>query len=126
MTMTLHYLHFDYSEDAGGLGSFEAMAATAAAQAPRVQAEAAQVLAWAYQQFEGACGALDEGGEWDYDLQGKVETSNAQSLRYDPQHRQLSVQAESAAATWHTLTLVLSGNPAFCEAFRDRFMADEG
>jgi hypothetical protein len=59
--MTLHYLDFDYSEDAQGVGSFEAMAATTAEQAPRVQAEVVRADR-AFDQF-GACAPLG-GGEW--------------------------------------------------------------
>jgi hypothetical protein len=122
--MTLHYLDFDYSEDAQGVGSFEAMAATTAEQAPRVQAEVACVLDWAFDQFGNACAPLDEGGEWDYDLQGQRDTRVTQTLSY---HRRtgLTVSAESAGTTWHTLTLVLSGTAAFCAAFRARFGLDD-
>lgn len=119
--MRLRYLHFDYSEGDDGVGSFEAMAATAAEHAPRVQAEAARVLDWAHGQFAHACGPLDEGGLWDYDLQGQLDTRVAQTLAHHP-GQGLTVRTESAGTTWHTLTLVLSGTPAFCDAFRARFL----
>ena len=66
--MTLHYLEFDYSEDADGHGSFDAMASVMPAQLAALQAEVISVLAWAHREFEGRRGPLDEGAEWDLSL----------------------------------------------------------
>ena len=46
--MTLNYLDFDYSEDADGTGTFDAMASVLPAQLPALHAEITQVLAWAH------------------------------------------------------------------------------
>ena len=49
--MTLNYLHFNYGEDTGGVGTREAMASTWPEQVAAVQAEVARVLDWAYATF---------------------------------------------------------------------------
>lgn len=80
------------------------MASVRPEQLAAVRAEVAQVLGWAHAAFPDQQAPLDEGGEWDMDLQEASEGDGA--------------------ASWHTLTLVISGNPQFCAAFRQRFGAD--
>jgi len=99
MTTELRYLDFDYSEDTEGHGTFDAMASTTPERSPEVQAEIAQVLAWAEATFPHARGALDDGATWDYDLQETHEDH----LRFD------------------TVTFSLSGTESFCVALRERF-----
>jgi hypothetical protein len=41
------------------------------------------VLDWAHAQFPGRRGPLDEGFDWDYDLQGLLEFTAPQVLHYD-------------------------------------------
>jgi hypothetical protein len=96
--MTLNYLDFDYSEDTEGIGVFDAMATVRPEQLAAVQAEVAQVLDWAHA-FPGPRGPVEEGGEWDYDLQ----------------------DVQEAGAQRRTVTLSISGSPAFCAAFREAF-----
>ncbi|MDW5442391.1 hypothetical protein [Polaromonas sp. SM01] len=81
------------------------MASVRPEQVAAVRAEIAQVLDWAHAAFPGQQAPLDEGGEWDVDLQEASE-------------------GDAAAASWQTLTLVISGSPQFCAAFRQRFDAD--
>jgi hypothetical protein len=100
----LNFLDFDYSEDPQGGGTFDAMASVRPEQVTAVRAEIAQVLDWAHAAFPGQQAPLDEGGEWDVDLQEASEGDTA--------------------APWQTLTLVISGSPQFCAAFRQRFGAD--
>lgn len=95
------FLEFDYSEDAQGVGTFDAMASVRSGQVAAVRAEVAQVLDWAHGAFPGLRAPLDEGGEWDFNLQEQQE--------------------EGAAPRWHTLTLSMGGGPQFCAAFRQRF-----
>lgn len=121
MNDTLRYLDFDCSEDAEGLGTFDAMASTAPAQVAAVQAEIARVLDWAHATFPGARAPLDEGGEWDYDLQGQREWTAPETLDYDAASGRFSVQVGPAGTPRHTVSFTLSGTPAFCEAFRRRF-----
>ena len=105
--MMLHYLDFDYSEDELGNGCFDALADTPAERHPAVLAEVALVLDWAQAAFAGQHGALDDGGTWDHDLQVLPGGANA-----------------AAAAERCSVSLSLSGTPAFCTALRERFSLD--
>jgi len=119
--MTLQYLDFDYSEDAHGHGSFEAMASVPAARLPALQAEIACVLDWAWASFPGQRAPLEEGGEWDCLLEGQQEWSVPEILAYDEAARRFSSRAGQAGPVRHTVTLALSGSAQFCEAFRQKF-----
>lgn len=122
---SLRYLDFDYSEDAEGAGTFEAMASTQAAQADCVLQEIIQVLNWSHTLFTGMRAPLDEGGEWDFDLQGQQEWSAVEAFAYDDMTGLLTARLEAPGAARHTLTLSLSGSKQFCEAFRQQFCLDE-
>ena len=100
--MTLRYLVFDYSEDTGESGSFDAMASVLAPQVAEVESEIAQVLAWINVRFPGMQGPIEDSGEWDFDLH--VISEN------DPVPRQ-------------TYSLVIAGTPTFCEAFQRKFQS---
>jgi hypothetical protein len=119
--MTLHYLDFDYGEDSEGVGTLEAVASTWPEQVAAVLAEIAQVLEWAFANFPGRRGPIEEGGDWDYDLQGMQEFTAPQTLRYDDVARQLSVELGPACKPRHTVTVSLSGTSEFCAAFRQQF-----
>ncbi|MEJ8812235.1 hypothetical protein WKW77_14220 [Variovorax ureilyticus] len=99
--MTLDYLDFDYSEDTEGVGVFDAMATVRPPQLAAVQAEIEKVLGWANSVFAGRRGPVEDGGEWDYDLQ--------------------EMQENAPGEPWHTVTLSISGTEAFCAAFREAF-----
>lgn len=96
----MDYLLFDYSEGDDGTGLFEAMASVLPGRAAAVEAEIEQVLAWAEASFAGRRGPVEAGGEWDADLH---------------------VEDEGAPAPRRTWTLSITGTPAFCEAFGERF-----
>lgn len=119
--LTLNYLDFDYSEDPQGIGTFDAMASTRPEHVAAVRAEIAQVLDWAHAAFPGLRAPLDEGGEWDFNLQGLQEWSAFETMAYDENTRQFAVQLSPAGPPRHTVTLSLSGSPQFCAAFRQRF-----
>lgn len=119
--LLLHYLDFEYSEDQQGVGTFEAMASTQAAQAVRVHQEIAQVLHWAHTAFVGMRAPLDDGGEWDFDLQGQQEWSAAEVWVYNETTSQLTSRRDASGPPRHTITLSLTGSPQFCEAFRQQF-----
>ncbi|TAK79578.1 MAG: hypothetical protein EPO12_10090 [Aquabacterium sp.] len=95
----MRYLSFDLSDGDDGVATLEAMASTDAKQHGAVKAEAQQVLDWAWQHFPRGHGPVEEGMDWDHDLQVQVE-----------------------AGGWHTLTLTLTGSPAFVEAFLAAFV----
>ena len=117
--MQLHYLDFDFSDEETGRGSFDAMASVLPDRAPALLAEIAGVLRWAVGAF-GAGGLSEDDGEWGYEVQGVIEPATALTVTYDEASGEVSL---GPAAGWEraTLTLTLSGSPAFCEAFRDRF-----
>ena len=116
---TLHYLDFEYSEDDQGHGTFDAMAAATPAQWPALEAEVAGVLDWAHAQF-GAPAAFDEGGEWDCELQGVREVATSLQVSHRP-GAGLQLQPGATGEPRVTLSLTLTGTPAFCEALRTAF-----
>jgi hypothetical protein len=120
MMVALSFLDFDYSEGADGTGTFDAMATVAPQQLPALLAEVATVLAWANQQFPGARLPLDEGGEWDFQLQCQQEWSVDQGLDYDLAAGTFRTSQGPTGAPRHNLTLSLSGHPAFCDEFKSR------
>lgn len=99
--MTLDYLLFDYSEGGDDTGLFDAMAAVLPAQAPLVQAEVEQVLAWAEAHFPHRA-PVEDGGDWDADLQCTDEADGTGALR-------------------RVFSLSISGSAPFCQAFQTRF-----
>ena len=101
----LSYLDFDTSEDELGWSNFDAMASVLLPQRPALQAELAQVLSWARAAFPHQQAPLEDGGEWDYDLQQQPDTSPRGPPR-------------------HSLTFSISGTPQFCAAFKERFKLD--
>jgi len=90
----MNFLTFAVDEADDGVSSLEAMASTAAEQHGAVLAEVRQVLDWAWRQFPDARGPIDDGMEWDHDLQVSVEEGG-----------------------WHTVTLTLTGAERFVEEF---------
>jgi hypothetical protein len=118
--MTLRYLDFDDSGDADGHDSFDAMAAVGPDQLAQLEAEVVRVLDWAEREF-GPASPLDEGGEWDYELQGVREFATPLQVRYVPAAARLDVHDEGQGTTRVTLTLTISGAAPFCAAFRRAF-----
>ena len=119
--MPLNYLDFDYSEDADGNGTLDAMASVLPAQLPALQSEIAAVLAWAHAHWPGACAPLEDGGTWHYDLHGVQEVQSPLTLSFDEAAGQLHTTTGSAAPPRTTLTLTLSGRSDFCTALREAF-----
>ena len=119
--MSLQYLDFDYSEDEHGHGCFEAMASVPAQRVAAVREEIARVLDWAFENFPDLRAPLEEGGEWDYQLESQQEWAVPEVLRYDEVTGKFSVQSGAPGEPRHVLTLVLSGSAPFCAAFGQRF-----
>ncbi len=94
----MRYLAFTQSDDADGVITLEALAATPAAQHAAVLSEVQQVLDWAWQQFPHGHGPLEAGMDWDHDLQIVVEDGH-----------------------WHAVTLTLAASAGFAEAFQAVF-----
>ena len=94
----MRYLHFDVSDDDQGNVTLDAMASTPETQHPAVLQEVQAVLDWAAEQFPHTHGPVDEGQDWDHDLQLRLEDGG-----------------------WHTVILTLSASPRFAQAFLERF-----
>ncbi len=94
----MHYLNFELSESGEGIGTFEAMASTEAARHASVMAEVQEVLDWARQRFAHAHGPLDDGHDWDHELQVTHEEGG-----------------------WIAVALTLRGSPRFVAEFLERF-----
>jgi hypothetical protein len=116
----LSFLDFDFSEDADGQGTFDAMASAEPGRLAALEAEIVQVLQWAHLEF-GAPAPLEDGGAWDYALQGVQEIATALDLSVDTAAGRLQWQPRDPAPPRITFTLTLTGTPAFCEAFRAAF-----
>ena len=119
--MTLHFLDFDYSEDEEGTGTFDAMASAAPAQVAALHAEVAAILAWAHAHFPDTCGPSEDGGVWQYDLQGVQEVATPVALDFDAALGRMIAKPGNPSPPRFTLTLSLSGNADFCVALRQAF-----
>ena len=115
----LLYLDFDFSDEDSGRGSFDAMASVLPDRWPALLAERTMALRWAHQAF-GPAGALQDEGEWDYQLQGVAEPDTPLDVAYDEGTGEVCLSPAAGPARI-TLTLTLVGSGAFCEAFRHTF-----
>ena len=123
--MQLDYLDFDHSDEENGRGSFDAMASVAADRLDALRAEIAAVLAWAHDEF-GAPNAHDDTADWDYALQAAADFDRPLSVVYEEGRGEVVLDpghGEGSSRT--TLTLTLSGSPAFCDAFGRAFDAGD-
>jgi hypothetical protein len=116
--MDLQYLDFDFSDEDSGAGSFDAMAAVRPDRMPALLREIGSVLRWAHRAF-GAAGAVQEEGEWDFDLQAVADPNRPLAIAYAESSGEVTVAGAGGALT--TVTLTLTGSPAFCDAFRQAF-----
>ena len=121
--MQLQYLDFDFSDEETGRGSFDAMASVLPDRVPAVLAEIAAVLRWATGAF-GPGGALEDDGDWAYELQGIAEPGMPLELMFNEGNGEVLL-APAGGSERATFTLTLTGSAAFCEAFRERFEPGE-
>ena len=117
----LDYLDFEFSEDADGLGSWDALASVWPDRLAAVEAEIAAVLRWARFTFGAGEAPLDEGGDWDWALQAWQEGEPPQSLPVDAASGRVQAGAGLRPDQRITLSFTLGGGAAFSEAFRHRF-----
>lgn len=117
--MALDYLEFDYSEDEEGTGTWDAMASVKAERVPALAAEIEALLRWASQKFAGRQGPVEEGFDWDYDLQAQDDEDRPLIARFDQAAGQLALQASATGRT--TVNLSLSGSVQFGDALREAF-----
>lgn len=113
--MELDYLLFDFSDEEGGAGSFDAMASVLPDRLPALLGEIEAVLRWSQREF----GAASTDGDWDFELQATCEPDTPLHATYDVARGRVALSPACDALT--TLSLTLSGSRAFCEAFRQAF-----
>ena len=118
--MPLDYLLFDFSDEEGGSGSFDAMASVLPDRLPALAGEIEAVLRWAHREF--AAPSADE-GDWDFELQATCEPGTPLDAAYDAASGRLSLSPYCEGRA--TLSLTLSGSRAFCEAFLRAFPASD-
>lgn len=120
--MDLQLLDFECSEDAEGVVCWDALAQPHAQYHSALLQEVSEVLAWAYRFDAQGPGPLEDGANWDYDLQATLHTQGQAPL---------TAQITFHPSTGHTtitplpvhqrmeLGLSLSGTPGFAQAFRE-------
>ncbi|HYD76966.1 hypothetical protein [Ramlibacter sp.] len=116
--MQLDYLIFDCTEEETGSCSFDAMASVLPGRLAALVHEVEAVLGWACHTFGAPVPDADTGG-WDFELQATSEAGGTLPIVFDLERGRLSLPTASEGRI--TLTLTLSGSPAFGEAFRDAF-----
>jgi hypothetical protein len=94
----MEYLTFNLVEVAEGVCALEAMASTAVEQHAAVMAEVQAVLDWAWRQHPSSHGPVDDGLDWDHDL-----------------------QVVSEVGGWYTVTLTLAATGRFVDDFLTQF-----
>ncbi len=94
----LRYLTADLALAADDQAVLEAVASTSAAQHPAVLAEVDQLLAWCHQRHPDTQGPLDEGGDWQHDLQVTHEADG-----------------------WHSVSLTLTARSALVDDLMQTF-----
>jgi len=128
--MDLLMLDFDCSEDTEGVVCWDALAQPHPRHNGALLHEVAQVLAWAHGFDAQGPGPLEDGANWDFDLQARLhpvgQASEDTRLLFDEEKGQIHMDAADLA---HLLThpmalsLSLSGTPGFAQAFRERWGA---
>jgi hypothetical protein len=118
--MNLHFLEFDCSDDNEGVVCWEALAQPAARHTQDLLTEVAQVLTWTHRFSPRSPGALEDGADWDFDLQIHVDSSPIQ-VQWDTSTKTLVLSATPTESEEITLSLSISGAPAFCAAFREHW-----
>lgn len=122
VSKTLDYLIFDYSEDEDGNGTWDAMSSAQGEAIARMRTEIEDVLRWASRDFHGRQGAVDDGGDWDFDLQAQSDDGAALPAQFHPAEGRLSLHRPASGRV--TVSLSLTGNSAFAEAFSTQFHWD--
>jgi len=114
--MQLDYLDFDHSEDDEGTATWDALASVAAERLPALASEVEQLLRWAHRTFAGRSGPIEDGGDWDFDLQAQQGDGQPLAVGYDEASGRLQLSAPPGERI--TLSLTLSASAAFSEALR--------
>ena len=123
--MNLQLLDFDCSDDADGVVCWDALAQPDPAFNPALLQEVVRVLVWAHAFDTQGPGPLENGANWDFDLQVTLVQEGARSQvvqpRFVPSENRLTLLPEPQAHQCMALSLTLSGTPAFVQAFSEAF-----
>jgi hypothetical protein len=120
--MDLQYLEFDCTEDTEGVVCWDALAQPQPHHNCALLQEVAMVLAWAHSFDAQGPGPLEDGANWDYDLQATLHPDGPACLSFDPDKGQITPPAVDLAHLL-VLSLSLSGTPGFAQAFREHWGA---
>jgi hypothetical protein len=119
-TMHLQFLEFDCSEDAEGVVCWDALAQPAARHTQALLHEVEQMLNWAHRWSPRKPGALEDGADWDFDLNLQSNMVSIQVHWNTPTHT-LVLSPTPSENDAVTLSLSISGAPAFSAAFREQW-----
>ncbi|WP_090045669.1 hypothetical protein [Limnohabitans sp. 2KL-27] len=124
--MDLELLDFECSEDAEGVVCWDALAQPHKHHNAALLQEVSEVLAWAYLFNAQGPGRLEDGAQWDYDLQATLhaedQAPSSAQIVFNPSTGQTTITPLSLHQRIE-LGLSLSGTPAFAQAFRDHWDA---
>jgi hypothetical protein len=120
--MNLQFLEFDCSEDPHGVVCWDALAQPAARHTLALLEEVAQLLVWAHHFGSQVPGPLDDGADWDFDLQIRCANLQVQVLWHRVQAK-LDLSPQPSSNDEISLSLSISGTPEFAQAFRDHWNA---
>jgi hypothetical protein len=123
LTMNLQFLEFDCSEDSQGLVCWDALAQPAAHHIPALLEEVRQLLIWAHHFGPQAPGPLEDGADWDFDLQIRCGNMQVNCL-WQSADGKLELSPQPASGEEIVLSLSISGTPEFAQAFRDQWNTD--
>lgn len=129
-TMNLEFLEFDCSEDTDGVVCWDALAHPAARHTTALLHEVTQLLVWASRFSPQGPGPLDEGADWDFDLQVQLHSAHSQhntpaqaQTYWHAAQQTLDIRPAPGPDERVELSLSLSGTPAFAQAFREHWNA---
>jgi len=117
-TMNLHFLEFDCSEDNEGVVCWDALAQPAARHNSALLGEVERVLSWCHSWSSCSPGALENGADWDFDLQIHMRSTAVQA-QWPSTTQALVLSATLNDNDEISLSLSISGTPAFCTAFSE-------
>jgi hypothetical protein len=124
--MDLQLLDFDCSEDTEGVVCWDALAQPHPRHNSALLHEVAQVLTWAHGFDAQGPGPLEDGANWDFDLQATLhpdgQASQDARLVFDAKKGQIHMDAADLSHPV-AMSLSLSGTPGFAQAFRERWNA---
>ena len=120
--MDLQLLDFECSEDAEGVVCWDALAQPHAQYNAALLQEVSEVLAWAHRFDAQGPGPLEDGAQWDYDLQATLHAQGqapvTAHITFHPDTGHTTITPLPAHQRLE-LSLSLSGTPSFAHAFRE-------